>query len=56
MQRAGVSSESMQLSGPVARAIADYTGQLYSLSDLRIALEGSDLTERVEATWPVCRG
>jgi hypothetical protein len=55
MQRAGVTFRSINLSGSVAKAIADYAGQHYSLLYIVAALDDPDLAEMIEETLPARR-
>jgi len=55
VKRAGVTSRSIYLSGPVARGIADYAEQHYSLTYIVAALDDPDLAEMVEEALPARR-
>lgn len=51
-QRAGVAIQSIYLSGPIARAVADYAGQHHSLIYIVAALDDPDIAGMVEAAPP----
>jgi len=55
LQRAGVSFQAVYLSGPVARAIADYAERLLSLIYLVAAEDDPDINELVEQDMPARR-
>jgi hypothetical protein len=55
VQRAGVVFQSIYLSGPIARGVADYAGQHYSLLYIVAALDDPDLAEMIEETLPARR-
>jgi len=55
VQRAGVASRAIYLSGPVARGIADYAEQHYSLLYIVAALDDPDLAEMIEEALPARR-
>jgi hypothetical protein len=54
-QRAGVAFSSVYLSGPVARGIADYTGQHFSLIYVVAPVDDPDMAEMIEETLPARR-
>jgi hypothetical protein len=54
-QQAGVAFQSIYLSGPIARGVADYAGQHYSLLYIVAALDDPDLAEMIEVTLPARR-
>lgn len=55
MKRAGIASRSIYLSGPVAREIADYAVQHFSLTYIVAALDDPDLAEMTEEAMPARR-
>jgi hypothetical protein len=54
-RRAGVAFNSVYMSGPVARAIADYTGQYFSLIYVVAPVDDPDMAEMIEETLPARR-
>jgi hypothetical protein len=54
-QRAGVAFKSVYVSGPVARGIADYTGQHLSLIYVVAPVDDPDIAEMIEETLPARR-
>ena len=54
-RRAGVSFRSIYLSGPVARGVADYTGQYFSLIYVVAPVDDPDMAEMIEETLPARR-
>jgi len=55
VQRAGVTSRSIYLSGSITKAIADYAGQHYLLIYIVAALDDPDLAEMIEDALPARR-
>jgi hypothetical protein len=54
-RRAGVAFDSVYMSGPVARGIADYTGQHFSLIYVVAPVDDPDMAEMIEETLPARR-
>lgn len=56
IRAAGVAFQSVYISGPVARGVADYTKQHFSLIYLVAAVDDPDIAEMVEQVQPARRG
>ena len=56
LRRAGVAYQAVYMTGPVARGVADYTKQHYSLIYLVAAVDDPDIAEMLEEVQPARRG